>query len=220
MFSYNKISKVTKVYSTFVTFVVFITYSFFACADEFKIATIQMLMIQKNSLALQHIYTQGNSMSQNLDLIIAQIRDASEEHWKSFNSDMASLNEKQKEEAITEYRVWTELAERVIANRRTEIEVHVLRATEYVRNYLQTEVIPNYAKENNINMIMRTDQLVYWQDNQDVTDSVLAILNKEIAERDIGLKPLEYAEVAASIDKQILELKNKDGKEVQVIGDE
>lgn len=168
-----------------------------------NIVTIDINQVQKGSTARAQMYEQANVLSQNLEIIIEKIQQEAERRWKELNAVVQSGSDNEEQQRQQEqHRLWVEASERLILSRRLEIETKVGEIDSRIRQLLIDQVIKSYAQENAIDLILRDTGVLYSRVD-DVTLEILARLNAQEVNFDLGLSLFDFDDIMQQIDRQV-----------------
>ncbi len=167
-----------------------------------NIVTIDINQVQKGSTARSLMYEQANNLSQNLEVIIDQFQQEAEKRWQELNETVKSSDDQGQEKRQEQHRLWIEASERLILSRRLEIETKVGEIDSRIRQLLIDQVIKSYAQEHEVDLILRDTGILYSRID-DVTLEILARLNAQEDNFDLGLELLDFDNIAQQIDRQV-----------------
>ncbi len=167
-----------------------------------NIVTIDIKQVQKGSTARMEMYARANQLSQNLEQITEKIQKEAEKRWQELNNAAQLNDEVSQEKRREQHRLWIEASERFILTRRLEIETKVGEIDLRIRTLLIDKVIASYAQEHNIDLILRDTQILYSRVD-DVTLEILAKLNAQEVEFDLGIDIIEFDEILQQLDRKV-----------------
>lgn len=173
-----------------------------ASPSQYNAATIDINAIRRDSTLLRNMYDEANKLSENLQNIIDELQADSARIWEELNKNLESLSVNDREARLEHNQLIIEAKERFIVSRRIAIENAVARVDSQIRDELTNNIIPQFAKENNINVIFRNNQVMYSQ-LPDITMDILTKLNDSTINANLGLEVLDYENVIADINAQV-----------------
>lgn len=173
-----------------------------ASPSQYNAATIDINAIRRDSIFLRNMYDEANKLSENLQSIIDELQADSERTWGELNSNLENLSVNEREARLERNQLIIEAKERFIVSRRIAIENAVARVDSQIREELTNNIIPQFAKENNIDVIFRNTQVMYSQ-LPDITAEILTKLNDSKIKADLELEILNYENIIADINAQV-----------------
>ncbi|MFV0321061.1 MAG: hypothetical protein ACK5LE_01615 [Alphaproteobacteria bacterium] len=170
--------------------------------SQYSAATIDINAIRRDSILLRNMYDEANKLSENLQNIIDQFQDDSARTWEDINKNIESLSINEREAKLENNQLVIDAKERFIVSRRIAIENAVARVDSQIREELTNNIIPQFAQENNIDVIFRNTQVMYSQ-LPDITAEILKKLNDSNIEANLELEILNYENVIEDINAQV-----------------
>ncbi len=168
----------------------------------YKVAVININTIRKDSLLLRSMYDEANKLSENLQLIIEQLQEDSRLSWEELNKNSEKLSAEEKEKALEKHQLLIEAKERFIVSRRIAIENAVANIDNEIKKNLIENIIVDYAKKHDIDIILRNSQVIY-STVPDITKDILDILNKKEIKLELGLEDLVFEDILQQLNSQI-----------------
>ncbi len=168
----------------------------------YKVAVIDINAIRRDSLLLRSMYDEANKLSENLQYITEKFQEDSFMRWEALNKNSQKLSEEDKEKALEQHQLLIEAKERFTVSRRIAIENAVANVDNQIKTDLLENIIADYAKQHKIDIVFRSNQIIY-NTVPDITKDILSILNEREIKLELGLEELIFEDVMLYLNGQI-----------------
>ncbi len=160
-----------------------------ANAENFEvktIATVDLKKIVDESKAAKAAEEEVKRIQQKYVAETKSQEDALKKNEEQLKNQQKAMSQEAFAKKVQEFRLKLMTSQREVLKKRKILETAYIKALELVRNET-IKIIAEIAKEKNVDVIIAKGQLLFAKENYDISNEVLARLNKKLAKVNISV---------------------------------
>jgi Skp family chaperone for outer membrane proteins len=159
-------------------------------AEDFSVKTVAVVDVKRitdESLAAK---TAKDQVEKLKNKYVAEIKDEEKKlqaRQKELLEQKKALSAEAFNKKVTEFREKVESDQKDAAKKQKIVEAAFMKSLELIRDET-VKVVAEIAKEKNLDLVVPTAQLLFSKPGMDISDEVLARLNKRLTKVDVNVK--------------------------------